>query len=142
MKTVIYTPDAPAEVGPYSQAIALQNILFCAGQIPIDPKTNQIVPGGITEQTTQVCKNIAALLKAHKMTFANVVKSTVFLVNTSDFEAMNAVYALYFERPFPARTTIQISSIPLGGEVEIEVIAAQDREPDDHRRTRVHADFL
>jgi len=136
MKQVISTPDAPAEVGPYNQAIALRNILFCSGQIPIDPKTNQIVAGGITEQTTQVCNNIAALLKASGMTFAHVVKSTVFLVHVEDFEAMNAVYAQYFEKPFPARTTIQITGIPLGGQVEIEIIAAQEPEVSVRRRVQ------
>jgi len=124
MKKVIATPEAPAAIGPYSQAIALGNLLFCAGQIPLDPQSNEIVAGGVAEQTTQVFKNIAAVLKAGGMTFAHVVRSTVFLVDLKEFGAMNAVYAQYFEEPFPARSTIQVAALPRGAQVEIEVTAA------------------
>ncbi len=124
MKKVIATSDAPAAVGPYSQAIALGNLLFCAGQIPLDAKTGDLVAGGVTEQTTQVCENIAAVLKANGMDFTNVVKTTVFLTDLANFGAMNAVYAQYFKEPFPARSTIQVAGIPRGAQVEIEVTAS------------------
>jgi 2-iminobutanoate/2-iminopropanoate deaminase len=126
MKKAIATTEAPAAVGPYSQAIAAGNLLFCAGQIPLDPKTNELVAGGVTEQTTQVCENITAVLKANGMTFTNVVKSTVFLTDLASFSAMNGVYARYFQEPFPARSTIQVSALPRGAQVEIEVIAVAE----------------
>ena len=125
MKQVISAKDAPAAVGPYSQAVAFGNLLFCAGQIPIDPATNELVPGGVTEQTTRVCENIKAVLAANGMTFANVLKSTVFLVDLSQFAAMNAVYSQYFPEPFPARSTIQVAALPRAAQVEIEVIAGK-----------------
>lgn len=103
-------------------------MLFCAGQIPLDPQTNEMVAGGVTEQTTQVCKNIAAVLKANGMTFAHVVKTTVFLVDLKEFAAMNAVYAQFFQEPFPARSTVQVAALPRGAQVEIEVTAAQEAE--------------
>jgi 2-iminobutanoate/2-iminopropanoate deaminase len=124
MKKVIATPDAPKAVGPYSQAIALSNLLFCAGQIPLDPATGDLVGTDVTAQTERVCKNIAAVLAANEMTFTNVVKSTVFLTDLSNFAAMNAVYEKYFLEPFPARSTIQVAGLPRGSMVEIEVIAA------------------
>src|SRR3982074_3705010 len=102
MKRTIATASAPAAVGPYSQAIAFGNFLFCAGQIPLDPGTNELVHGGVTEQTTRVCENIAAVLEANGMTFADVLKSTVFLVDLKEFATMNTVYAQYFTEPFPA----------------------------------------
>ncbi|HEY2341734.1 MAG TPA: RidA family protein [Chthoniobacteraceae bacterium] len=124
MKKVIATTDAPKAVGPYSQAVAIGNLLFCAGQIPLDAGSNELVAGGVTEQTTQVCQNIAGVLKANGMTFANVVKSTVFLTDLASFSAMNTVYAKFFQEPFPARSTIQVAALPRGAQVEIEVIAA------------------
>lgn len=124
MKKVISSPDAPAAVGPYSQAIAVGNLLFCAGQIPISPATNEIVPGDVSAQTTQVCENIAAVLKANGMSFENVVKTTVFLTDLASFGAMNSVYSRYFKEPFPARSTIQVAALPRGAQVEIEVTAA------------------
>ena len=124
MKKVIVSKDAPAAVGPYSQAVAFGNLLFCAGQIPIDPVSGEIVSEDVTEQTERVCQNIAHVLKANEMTFANVVKTTVFLTDLANFAAMNAVYAKYFTEPFPARSTIQVAGLPRGAKVEIEVIAA------------------
>ena len=124
MKKVISSAEAPAAVGPYSQAIALGDLLFCAGQIPLDPQTNELVDGDVTSQTERVCQNIAAVLKANGMTFANVVKTTVFLTDLTNFAAMNAVYARYFTEPFPARSTIQVAGLPRGSQVEIEVTAA------------------
>jgi 2-iminobutanoate/2-iminopropanoate deaminase len=124
MKKVIATPDAPAAVGPYSQAVAVGNLLFCAGQIPLDPATGDFVGVDVTEQAERVCQNIAGVLKANDMTFANVVKTTVFLTDLANFAAMNAVYAKYFVEPFPARSTIQVAGLPRGSAVEIEVIAS------------------
>ncbi len=124
MKKVIVTSEAPAAVGPYSQAIALGNLLFCAGQIPLDPATGEIVGADVTAQTERVCQNIAGVLKANSFTFANVVKTTVFLTDLANFAAMNAVYAKYFTEPYPARSTIQVAGLPRGAQVEIEVTAA------------------
>jgi len=123
MKKVIATTDAPAAVGPYSQAIAVGNMLFCAGQIPLDPVTNELVGPDVTAQAERVCQNIAGVLKANDMTFANVVKTTVFLTDLANFAAMNAVYSKYFTEPFPARSTIQVAGLPRGADVEIEVTA-------------------
>jgi 2-iminobutanoate/2-iminopropanoate deaminase len=125
MKTVISSADAPGAVGPYSQAIAVRDMLFCAGQIPLDPKTNEIVSEDVTEQTRRVCDNIKAVLAANGMTFENVVKTTVFLTDLGNFAAMNAVYQEYFREPFPARSTVGVSALPRGSKVEIEVIATK-----------------
>ena len=124
MKRIIATTEAPAAVGPYSQAVAVGNLLFCAGQIPLDPATGEIVGTDVTAQTERVCQNIAGVLKANGMTFANAVKVTVFLTELTNFAAMNAVYAKYFTEPFPARSTIQVAGLPRGSQVEIEVTAA------------------
>ena len=124
MKRVIATTEAPAAVGPYSQAIAVGDLLFCAGQIPLDPATGELIGTDVTAQAERVCQNIAGVLKANNMTFANVVKTTVFLTDLANFAAMNAVYAKYFTAPFPARSTIQVAGLPRGAQVEIEVTAA------------------
>ena len=124
MKRVIATTEAPAAVGPYSQAIAVGDLLFCAGQIPLDPATGDLIGTDVTEQAERVCQNITGVLKANGMTFANVVKTTVFLTDLANFAAMNAVYAKYFTAPFPARSTIQVAGLPRGAQVEIEVTAA------------------
>jgi 2-iminobutanoate/2-iminopropanoate deaminase len=125
MKTAISTKDAPAAVGPYSQAIAIGNLLFCAGQIPLVPATGELAGEDITTQTRQVCENIKAVLAANGMSFDNVVKTTVFLPDLADFAAMNAVYTDYFTQPYPARSTIGIGALPRASRVEIEVIAAR-----------------
>jgi 2-iminobutanoate/2-iminopropanoate deaminase len=125
MKNVIATPDAPAAVGPYSQAIAIGDLLFCAGQIPLDPASGNLIEGDITAQTTRVLDNVKAVLAANSMSFADVVKATVFLADMNDFTAMNAVYAKYFQAPYPARSTIQVARLPKDARVEIEVIAAR-----------------
>ena len=124
MKKIISTSEAPAAVGPYSQAVAVGNLLFCAGQIPLDPATGELVGTDVTAQTERVCQNIAGVLKANDMAFTNVVKTTVFLTDLANFAAMNAVYAKYFTEPFPARSTIQVAGLPRGAQVEIEVTAA------------------
>jgi 2-iminobutanoate/2-iminopropanoate deaminase len=129
MKKVIASPEAPAAVGPYSQAISVGDLLFCAGQIPIDPTSNELVPGGIAAQTRQVLDNIGAVLHANSMSYENVVKATVFLTDLANFSAMNEVYARYFAEPFPARSTIQVAGLPRGADVEIEVIAVAQAQP-------------
>lgn len=126
MKKIIATTDAPAAVGPYSQAVAVGGLLFCAGQIPLDPATGEIVPGDVAAQTERVCHNIAAVLAANGMTFSHVVKTTVFLRDMADFAAMNAVYAKFFTEPFPARSTVAVAGLPRGAQVEIEVVASAD----------------
>ena len=126
MKNVIATSEAPKAVGPYSQAVAVGNFLFCAGQIPLDPATGELVEGDVTAQTKRVLQNVAGVLRANGMTFANVVKSTVFMVDLANFAAMNAVYSKYFSEPFPARSTIQVAALPKGAQVEIEVTAVAE----------------
>ena len=123
MKRIIATDAAPAAVGPYSQAVSAGALLFCAGQIPLDPASGALVAGDISAQTTRVLENVAAVLRANGMTFADVVKSTVFMTDLSEFAAMNAVYAKFFTEPFPARSTVQVAALPKGASVEIEVVA-------------------
>jgi len=124
MKKVIATTEAPKAVGPYSQAVAVGNLLFAAGQIPLDPATGELIDGDVSAQTDRVLQNVAGVLRANGMTFANVIKSTVFMVDLANFAAMNAVYSQYFSEPFPARSTIQVAGLPKGAQVEIEVVAA------------------
>ena len=126
MKKVIATSEAPKAVGPYSQAVAVGNFLFCAGQIPLDPATGELIEGDVTAQTERVLQNVAGVLRANGMTFTNVVKATVFMVDLGKFADMNAVYSKYFSEPFPARSTIQVAALPKGSQVEIEVIAAAE----------------
>jgi 2-iminobutanoate/2-iminopropanoate deaminase len=126
MKRIIATAEAPAAVGPYSQAVASGGLLFCAGQIPLDPATGELVAGDVAAQTERVCENVAAVLRANGMTFANVVKTTVFLTDMTNFAAMNAVYARHFTEPFPARSTVAVAGLPRGAQVEIEVIASAE----------------
>jgi len=120
----IHTDNAPKAVGPYSQAIAAGDFLFCSGQLGIDPVSGQLVAGGVTEQATQVLKNLEALLKAGGASFASVVKSEVFLKNMSDFTAMNEVYASFFtSEPKPARVTVEVARLPKDALVEIACVA-------------------
>ncbi len=123
MRKVIASIEAPTAVGPYSQAVAVGNTLYCAGQIPLDPVTGEIVPGGVAEQATRVLENIGGVLRANGMNYSHVVKATVFMTDLAHFGEMNAVYAKYFHEPFPARSTIQVVALPRGAQVEIEVIA-------------------
>ena len=122
-KEAVSTKDAPAAAGPYSQGIKAGGFVFAAGQIARDPATNKVVEGDIKAQTERVLQNVQAILEDQKLTFANVVKSTVFLTNLADFAGMNEVYAKYFTTDFPARSTIQVAALPKGANVEIEVIA-------------------
>jgi len=122
-KTIIRPPQAPTPVGPYSQAVRVGDLLFCAGQIPLDPATGQLVGGDIQAQTERVLANIGAILAHEHLTLAHVVKTTVFLVDLADFAAMNQVYGRHFTGDFPARSTIQVAALPKGARVEIEVVA-------------------
>ena len=128
MKKIVSTSDAPAAVGPYSQAIRSGNLLFCAGQIPLDPKTGQLVTGDIAIQTRRVLDNISALLKAAHLTFGHVVKTTIFLTDMNDFQTVNDIYATYFREQPPARSTVAVAALPKGAKVEIEVIAAASED--------------
>src|SRR2546430_2255706 len=130
MKKIISTPEAPAAVGPYSQAIRIGNFVFCSGQIPLDPETGEIVPGDVNAQTRRVMENIAAVLRAEGLNFGNIIKTTIFLANLSDFQAVNELYGSYFKLDPPARSTVQVAALPKGANVEIEVIAlaGEDRE--------------
>jgi len=122
-KIVIKPAKSAPAVGPYNHAVRVGDLLFCAGQIPIDPATGNLVSGDIKVQAERVLQNIKAILDDQHLTFANVVKSTVFLTNLADFAGMNEVYAKYFTADFPARSTIQVAALPKGASVEIEVIA-------------------
>lgn len=126
MKKIISTNEAPAAIGPYSQAVRVGSTIFCAGQIPLDPKSGNIVEGGITEQTQRVMKNIGAVLKAEGLTFANVVKTTIFLIDFADFQTVNEIYGSNFKSDPPARSTVQVAALPKGSRVEIEVIAVDE----------------
>lgn len=122
-KTVIKPAGSPAAVGPYNHAVRVGDLLFCAGQIPIDPKTGDLVAGDIKAQTERVLQNVKAILEDQKLSFSNVVKSTVFLTNLADFSGMNEVYSKHFTGDFPARSTIQVAALPKAANVEIEVVA-------------------
>ena len=124
MKSVISTSKAPAAIGPYSQAIQVGNLLYASGQIPIDPSTGSIVDGGIKEQTRQSLLNVQAILEEAGISFANVIKTTVFLADINDFADMNGIYAEFFSEPYPARSAVAVKSLPKGALVEIEVVAA------------------
>jgi 2-iminobutanoate/2-iminopropanoate deaminase len=123
MKKIVSTKDAPAAVGPYSQAIRSGALLFCAGQIPLDPQTGQIVSDDISAQTKRVLENVSAVLRAENMNFNHVVKTTIFLTSMGDFQTVNEIYATYFRENPPARSTVEVSALPKGAKVEIEVIA-------------------
>lgn len=123
MKKVIHTDNAPKAVGPYSQAVAMGDFLFCSGQISIDPKTNEVFTGDIKTQTEMVMKNIEAVLSANGMTFSNIIKTTIFITNMNDFGTVNEVYAKSFKEAPPARSTVAVAGLPKGVNVEIEVVA-------------------
>jgi 2-iminobutanoate/2-iminopropanoate deaminase len=123
MKQPISTSDAPEAIGPYTQAIRAGDYLFLSGQIPLDPATGTVVGGDVTDQTHRVFKNLGAILAAAGASFEDVVKTTVYLLDMSDFAAMNAVYGSYFAAPAPARATIQAARLPRDVKVEIDLIA-------------------
>ena len=123
MKVRIQTDQAPQAIGPYSQAVKANGLVFVSGQIPIDPSTGQFVAGGIAEQTEQVLKNLAALLEASGSSLAQVLKTTVFLADMEEFAAMNEIYGRFFTEEPPARATVQAARLPRDARVEIEAIA-------------------
>ena len=125
MKKVISTPNAPAALGPYSQAIEVNGMVFLSGQLPVDPATGEFVPGGIKEQTLQVFKNIEAVLKEANLTMDNIVKTTVLLADMGSFADMNEVYATQFSSDFPARSTFAVKTLPKNADIEIEVVAVR-----------------
>ena len=122
-KSIVRPKKSPPAVGPYNHAVRIGDMLFCAGQIPIDPKTGNLVEGDVKAQTLQVLENVKAILDDQKLTFKNVVKTTVFLTNLADFAGMNEVYSKYFTADHPARSTIQVAALPRNAIVEIEVVA-------------------
>lgn len=122
-RQIVATDKAPKAIGPYSQAVWAGDYLFCAGQIPLDPASGTIVPGGIAEQATRVLENIQGLLSSQGLEFGHVVKTTVFLSDMNHFAGMNEVYGRYFAKDFPARSTVQAARLPKDALVEIEVIA-------------------
>jgi 2-iminobutanoate/2-iminopropanoate deaminase len=122
-KTIIKPAKSAPAVGPYNHAVRVGDLLFCSGQIPLDPASGTLVSGDIKAQAERVLENVKTILEDQKLTFANVVKSTVFLTSMADFAAMNEVYAKYFTADFPARSTVQVAALPKGANVEIEVIA-------------------
>ena len=123
MKVQVQTESAPAAIGPYSQAIKANGMVFCSGQIPIDPQTGQFVSGGVAEQTEQVLKNLAAVLHAAGSSLDQVVKTTVFLADMQEFAAMNEVYGKFFTGVSPARATVAAAGLPKDARVEIEAVA-------------------
>ena len=124
MKSAVSASDAPKAIGPYSHAIRAGELLFVSGQVPIDPATGNLVDGDITAQTRRVMNNLDAVLKAGGLSFANVIRTTIFLADMSDFAAVNAVYGTFFSEPYPARATVQVSRLPKDARVEIDAIAA------------------
>ena len=122
-KNIITTDKAPAAVGPYSQATATGNLVFTAGQIPLDPANGKLVTGDIEEQTHRVLQNVQALLQEARSSLATVIKTTVFMTDLADFSRMNAVYSEYFPSEPPARSTVQVTALPLGAQIEIECVA-------------------
>ncbi|HYF62899.1 MAG TPA: RidA family protein [Herpetosiphonaceae bacterium] len=122
-REVISTSEAPGAIGPYSQAIGIDGLVFCSGQIPLDPATGEVVPGGIEEQTRQVMENIRGVLKAAGSSFERIVKTTIFLADMNDFAKVNTIYGEYFKADPPARSTVQVARLPRDVRVEVEVIA-------------------
>jgi 2-iminobutanoate/2-iminopropanoate deaminase len=122
-KKVVFTEKAPKPIGPYSQAIIAGNLIFTAGQIPIDPATNQVVQGDIKEQTRRVLENLRAILESVGATFDDIVKVTIYMKDLNEFSAMNEVYSEYFKNSPPARTTVEVSRLPRDVRIEIDLIA-------------------
>jgi 2-iminobutanoate/2-iminopropanoate deaminase len=122
-RDIISTGKAPAAIGPYSQAVRVNGFIFCSGQIPIDPATGDVVEGDISVQAEQVMRNIEAILEASGIGFDAVVKSTIFLTSLADFGIVNEIYGRSFTAPHPARSTVQVSALPKGVDIEIEIVA-------------------
>jgi len=126
MKKVISTKNAPQAVGPYSQAVWANDLLFISGQIPLDSQTGKFVSDDVREQTKQVFQNLGAILKEAGLGYENIVKTTVYLADMNDFAVMNEVYASFFQQDFPARAAFQVAKLPLGAKVEIEAVAVKN----------------
>jgi len=127
MKKIIFTPKAPAPIGPYSQAVLSGNTLYVSGQIPINPESNQLITSSVQAQTKQVMENLKAVLFKAEMSFENVVKTTIFITDMNDFSVINSVYQSYFsDQNTPARETVEVSRLPKDVNVEISVIAVRD----------------
>jgi 2-iminobutanoate/2-iminopropanoate deaminase len=124
-RTVIYTPQAPAAIGPYSQAIATDDLLFVSGQLPIDPSTGKMVEGDIGTKTRQILKNVAAIAEEAGTGLTKTLKTTIFLTDLADFQAVNSAYGSHFPESPPARSTVQVAALPLGSNIEIEFILAR-----------------
>ena len=125
MKTIISTPKAPAAIGPYSQAVLVNGMLFTSGVIPIDPETNTLVEGDVTVQARQAIGNLKNLIEASGSSMDKVVKTTVFIKDMNDFGKINEVYAKYFEEPYPARSCVEVARLPKDVAIEIEAVAAK-----------------
>lgn len=123
MKSAISTTEAPKAVGPYSQGVSFEKLIFTSGQIGLDPRTGKLVPGGIIEQTRQVMQNVTAILTAAGSDLRNVIKTTIFLTDIKDFPKVNEIYAEHFPDTLPARSTFQVAALPLDAMIEIEMIA-------------------
>lgn len=123
MKTIA-SKDAPAAIGPYSQAVRAGDLVFLSGQIGLDPATGELVAGGLAAQTARVMQNLGAVLAAAGCTFSSVVRTTIYLVDMKDFQEVNAIYAKSFAEPFPARATVQVAALPRGALVEIDAVAS------------------
>jgi len=121
----IASERAPRALGPYAPAVRAGELVFCAGQIGLDPATGKLVPGGVAAETARVCENLAAVLEAAGLRLADVVKTTVYVVDLGEFAIVNEVYGRYFPAPHPARATVQVAALPAGARVEIEAIAAR-----------------
>jgi len=127
MKEVVSTANAPAAIGPYSQAVKVKTseMLFCSGQLPLDPESGQLAPGSYVEQTKRVMDNLKAIIEASGFTMADVVKTTIYLTNLNAFSEVNGIYQSYFSENFPARTTVQVDALPRGAALEIDAIVAR-----------------
>ena len=125
MKKIINTPNGPAPIGPYSQAVQIDKLTFVSGQIAIDPQSGDMITGDLEAETHQVMKNIGAILEAAGLGFANVLKTSIFLKNMEHFSIVNNIYGSYFEADFPARETVEVSRLPKSVNVEISVIASK-----------------
>jgi 2-iminobutanoate/2-iminopropanoate deaminase len=126
-RRAVSTTAAPGAVGPYSQAITTDDLVFCSGQVGLDPATGELVAGGVEAETERVIRNLEAVLDAAGCTLADVVKTTCFLADIDDFKRFNAVYAPFWPDPPPARSTFQVAALPRGAQVEIEAVAVRDR---------------
>lgn len=126
-RQAVVSPGAPSAIGPYSQAISSGGLVFCSGQLGLDPVSGQLAPGGAAAETETLLRNLAAVLSAADSSMDQVLKTTVFLTDLKDFQAMNEVYSRHFSTPYPARSTIQVAALPRGARVEIEAVARQGK---------------